>query len=200
MFGSRTYGVHQLESSGSGAFASSTKSELRCLRSDDETGDTLIEVLVAILIMGISAVGIFGAYTMSIVGSAQHRTMAALDVALRNIAETATYQIQNRPFSPWFSSCAPVSGVVTVTPTGSTVGSLYYNHLAINLTSLSLPASTSYSLDTSSIQYWSGGSWQGLSGCPSGNDSPQLITLTATGPHGIVAHLSFVVTDQSYRA
>lgn len=175
----------------------------RHLDFHDQTGDTLIEVLVAVLILGISAVGIFGAYTMSIVGSAQHRNMAAMDVGLRNIAEAATYQIQNQPFTALFTSCARVSGAVTVTPSGSTVGSLYYNNTAISLPPLTLPASTTYSLNATSnqpsIQYWSGGSWQ-PSGCSMVNDSPQMITLTATGPNGIIQLLSFVVTDQSYLA
>ena len=167
----------------------------------DEAGDTLIEVLVAIIILGVSAVGIFGAYTMSIVGSGQHKTMASLDVALRNIAEAATYQIQNQqiPSPPLYASCAQVSGTVSISPSGSVVGDLTYNNAPIDLSSVLLPASTSYTLSNpTSIEYWNGSTWD--TSCVANSFAPQEINLTGFGPHGIVDHLSFVVVDQAYRA
>ena len=173
---------------------------LKVRAKKDEVGDTLVEVLVAIIVLGIAAVAIFGAYTMSIVGSAQHRTMASLDVGLRNIAEAATYQIQTQqiPSPPLYSSCASVSGTVSVASSGILNGGITYNGSSINLGSLSLPPSTSYSLsDATSIQYWDGSSWG--TGCAAGNFSPQLITVTGFGPHGIINHLSFVVADEAYR-
>lgn len=167
----------------------------RGVRSTDR-GDTLIEILMAMMVLGIASVAIFGAYTMAIVGSGQQKVLAQLDVLLHNFAETATYQIQltqQTPTSsaPYYATCAIVSGRITPSSSGQSIGSLLYNGQALDLSSLVIPAATSI---TWSIQYASGNLWNGnYQEClPGPVDQPQMITATATGPRDVSQSLSFV--------
>jgi prepilin-type N-terminal cleavage/methylation domain-containing protein len=62
-----------------------------------ERGDTLIEVLFAVVIIAIGATALLGALTTSLTGSGEHRSLAALDSLLRGYGEAAKYQIQLQP-------------------------------------------------------------------------------------------------------
>ena len=66
-----------------------------CARS--EAGDTLIEVLVAVVILGLCVVGLMGGLTTSITSSSEHRSLASDDTVLRSFAEAAKYDIQLSP-------------------------------------------------------------------------------------------------------
>ncbi len=55
-----------------------------------EAGDTLVEVLLAIVILGISSVAILLAFATTISGSAEHRTLTTADTVLRTAAEQST--------------------------------------------------------------------------------------------------------------
>ena len=57
-----------------------------------EAGDTLIEVLVAMVIMGIAFVIIVGGIGTAILGSNLQKQQAGADVALRTAAEAMPYQ------------------------------------------------------------------------------------------------------------
>ena len=56
-----------------------------------ESGETLIEVLVAVVIMGIAFVVIIGGIGTAIIGADVQKQQAGTDVALRSAAETITY-------------------------------------------------------------------------------------------------------------
>ena len=62
-------------------------------RSGD-AGDTLIEILVAVAIIGISATGIIGGLAAALGSSGTHRSLSTLDSIVRSFAETAKYDIQ----------------------------------------------------------------------------------------------------------
>ena len=86
-------------------------------RRRDESGATLIEVLVAVVIMGIAFVVIVGGIGTAIIGSDLQRQRATADVALRTAAERIVGEI---PYTPCATSAdyvpAAVPGVeVTVT-------------------------------------------------------------------------------------
>ena len=49
-----------------------------------EAGDTLIEVLLAIVILGIASVAILLAFATTISGSAEHRTLTTADTVLED--------------------------------------------------------------------------------------------------------------------
>jgi len=57
-----------------------------------EQGTTLIELLVAVAIMGIAFVTVVGGIGMAIIGSATQKQKASSGIVLRTAAEAATYQ------------------------------------------------------------------------------------------------------------
>lgn len=69
-----------------------------------EGGDTLIEVLIAVVIIAIASIALIGGLTTSITSSAEHRSLATLDTVLKNFAEAAKYEIQEQP-TPLYSAC-----------------------------------------------------------------------------------------------
>ncbi len=71
-------------------------------RRRSEAGDTLVEILIALAIMGIAATAILLAFTTAISGSGDHRSEVTLDSMLRAASEEATGLIQHQSFS----SCA----------------------------------------------------------------------------------------------
>src|SRR5580704_5144831 len=71
-----------------------------------ESGDTLIEVLLAVVILGIASVAILLAFATSISGSAEHRNLTTMDTVLRTAAEEAISQIQQASSTQW-GNCSP---------------------------------------------------------------------------------------------
>lgn len=71
----------------------------------NEGGDTLLEVLIALLIVGLTAVVLLTAFTTSITASAEHYNLAGNDAVLRNAADQAFSEIQQTP-NPLYMPCA----------------------------------------------------------------------------------------------
>jgi Tfp pilus assembly protein PilV len=86
-----------------------------------EDGDTLIEVLLAVVILGLSVVALLGALVTSITSSSEHRSLASDDTVLRSFAEAAKYEIQMQP-GALFVDCAKAYRVVNVYPSSGPVG------------------------------------------------------------------------------
>ena len=136
-------------------------------RASTEAGDTLIELLIAMVIIALAVTGLLGALITAISSSGEHRSLSDEDTLLRSYAETAEYQIQSAPI-PLFQNCA-VSYNVTFT----------------------IPAAYSgFKVGISSIQYWNGSTF--ASTCD--KTGVQLVTLKSTSS-GAVQTLSFVVRD-----
>ncbi len=137
-----------------------------CARKS-ESGDTMVEVLLAILILGLTSVALLLAFGTAITGSAEHRTQTTADTVLRTATEEATTQIQQ--------AATTLSGFCNAAG-------------AVNLT---LPSGYSWSI--SSVQYWNGSSFvSGVSNCTSG--SSQRITVTVTS-NGVSYNVTVVVAD-----
>lgn len=66
-------------------------------RRRDERGDSLIEVLFAVVIIALAAGPLIGALLESIAASAEHRGLATADTLLKSFAETAVSEIQTSP-------------------------------------------------------------------------------------------------------
>jgi type II secretory pathway pseudopilin PulG len=77
--------------------------EISCERRS-EVGDTLIEVLIAVVIVGLIAVALLGALTTSLSSSADHRYLATMDTVLKSYGETARYDIELQP-NAWYQPC-----------------------------------------------------------------------------------------------
>jgi len=141
--------------------------EACCRAAASQAGDTLIELLIAIVIIALAATGLLGALITAISSSGEHRSLSQEDTLLRSFAETAEYQIQSAP-APLFLPCATSYNVTFTVParySGFTVG-------------------------ISNIQYWNGSTF--ASTCD--QTGVQLVTLKSTSP-GALQTLSFVVRD-----
>src|ERR1700722_14627173 len=104
-----------------------TQVERRC---GGDTGDTLIEPLMAIVIISLSVVAVLGTLTETITSSAEHRSVTTLDSVLKNFAEATKYDVQLQPVtSSIYKDCAgqtspsiPVYRVVSTYPSTAAIG------------------------------------------------------------------------------
>ncbi|HWC33725.1 MAG TPA: type II secretion system protein [Mycobacteriales bacterium] len=132
-----------------------------------DRGETLIEVILAVAIIAITAVALMGSVLTSITSSGEHRTLAANDVYVKSYADAAQQQIQ-RQANPIYAKCATTYAVTK--PSG-------------------IPAS--WTVGITSIKYWSGSAWS--TSCS--GDPAQLITVAVTSPTQLSTSLSFAVRD-----
>lgn len=143
----------------------------------DDGGETLIELVLAVAIIAITAVALIGSVLTGISASSEHRTLADGDAIIRSFADAAAQQIQRQTPALW-QGCATSytldNSKLPSVPTGYQVG---------------------FDFNAAPIKYWisagSGGTWS-ASNCPS-NSAPQLITVVMTPPTQIQETLSFVV-------
>lgn len=141
----------------SGRFTESSR------RSRSEAGDTLIEVLLALIVLGLASVALLIAFSTSIAASAEHRKLATYNTVLATASQEVTAAIQNQ--LSLFQNACPL--------TLSTYPSI----------SLSLPApynTSQYTVQYASVnpvQYWNGTVFQTT--CIA--DAPQLITIAIVG-------------------
>ena len=163
------------------------RSDVGVKRSTSEDGDTLVEVLMALLVLGLAGVALIGAFTTVIGASSEHRTLSTEDVVLKDFAETATYQIQLQQPTPSFLPCATLGGTATY----ATPSLTYSNGTGSHAISFTPPVG--YSVQVTQVQYLYDNSTFQTSGCDSTQYWPQLITATAAGPKG-TAVLSFIVS------
>jgi type II secretory pathway pseudopilin PulG len=142
----------------------------RRLAEAADGGDTLIEVILAVAIVAVTAVALIGSVLTSITSSGEHRTLTLNDTYLKTYADSAAQQIQ-RQASPLFQKCATSYSVAMPSTIPST-----------------------YTIGIQSIQNWNGTTW--VSNCPQGAPNPaQLITVAVTSPTQITTSLAFAVRD-----
>ena len=118
-----------------------------------EDGDTLIEVLLSVVVLGIAAVALLTGFATAITASAEHRNLASLDSSTRIAANEAIADVQQQAQNP---ANNPFLCANTFTPTFT------------NLTG-------SFTV-TSTVLYWNGSGW----GSACTNYAPQQYTLTVT--------------------
>ena len=161
---------------------------------DTEAGDTLVEVLVALVVIGLTAAALLGALATSLIASGEQRGLATTDTVLKSYVEAAIFQIENQPYgasgvNPIFAACGLASPAYYTAGiahgTGSVGGAPLY-------TPPSLP-SPGYSASIVQVQYWNGSSF--VSSCSPGSLNPQQLTAIATAPNGTSSTLSFVVSN-----
>jgi trimeric autotransporter adhesin len=132
-----------------------------------EAGDTLIEVLLALVILGLASVALLLAFATSIAGSAEHRTLATADTVLRTVAEETISQMQQNSSGAF--ACPSTFTASPSVPTGYTVSSV-------------------------TVQYWSSATSSFSSSNPCVANTPQLVTITVTA-NGVSYSISVVVED-----
>lgn len=145
-------------------------------RRRSESGDTLIEILIALAVIGIAATAILLAFATSISGSGNHRNTVTLDTMLRTASAEVTAAIQQQP-NATFSSCSgaytvnnQVGGIPLPNPTGQPVNP--------------------YTATITGAQYWEASATPPqftsvvtpTTSCPAGvtGGGPQLLTVSVT--------------------
>jgi type II secretory pathway pseudopilin PulG len=175
-------------------------SETRSTPSQE--GDTLVEVLIAVVIISLVAVALLGTLTTSIASSVEHRSLSVDDTLLKSYAEATKQAIELDPSNAKFSPCAssytiPIPTTVTAPPSGYSVSGYQAGPPPVlQISSGSLPNGQF------GIEYWNGTMFRSATqgGCV--NSSPgngmQLITIVATAPNQVTQSLSFVVRNPNY--
>jgi hypothetical protein len=130
-----------------------------------DAGDTLIEVLVALVVLALASVSILTAFSTAIWGASDYRTIATVDTVVKTAAEEAITQLQEQSATQW-AQCPGASQVTFNKP--------------------ALP--TGYTA-TIAPQYWNGSSFQAT--CIA--DSAELDTISVT--HNSNVYLISVVVD-----
>jgi type II secretory pathway pseudopilin PulG len=183
----------------------------------DDRGDTLIEILIAVVIISFAAVAILGALTSVISASTEHRNLASDDTLAKSALEAAKYQLQLQA-SPQFLECGSSSATGATVPFSAytTSGGPQY----VDLSSVNGSAPTGYSVVITGVQCWHQAllgdansvgnldsscqvsrSGNTLGGCSANDVSGlQLITVTATDPAGVKVDLSTIVRNPAYVA
>ena len=155
---------------------------------DPDAGDTLVEVLLALLIISLCVVALMTGLVTSISGSATHRSLSSIDTVLKSYAETITSQVelQTTP-APLFTQCAQVTSTT-------------YNGSAV---AYAPPAG--FSVAITGIEYWNTSTNQfdnvSAATCSQANSPDQsgfqLLTLKATAPGGVSQILQIGVRSPS---
>lgn len=134
--------------------------------ASDDQGETLLELIVSIAILGICVIAVGSGIALSIRISAVHRSQATASALLHNYAES----LQAR--------YAPCSGA---TPPN-------YVSLA------SLPTPTGFVAPTATVRFWDPTSTSfAIAACPSSDPGLQQVTLNLTSSGGSVSESLVVV-------
>ena len=153
--------------------------------SESERGDTLVEVLITVVIVGLVAAAILGALLIAISSSTEHRNLANDDSILKSAIEAVKVQAQlPQSSSNKFQDCGTTSGPPT-------------------LAAITLPTVPSgYSVAITSVQCWDAKNHVFDSTCTAGSTcNPSgllLVTLTVQDPTGYKISESSLVRDPTY--
>ena len=154
-------------------------------RRDNEEGDTLIEVLIALLILSITVVALISAFSTSIAASAQYRNIAVTDSIVRTLSEEVIAQFQQGT-----SYIACPNG----TPSNYTNGFDGSAPLSLDLVVPAPYTFAGYSAAITGVGYWTGSNFDATSStCTTGSTVPEELTVTITGPSGSSETLTFIV-------
>ncbi|HUD69351.1 MAG TPA: hypothetical protein VMQ40_03835, partial [Acidimicrobiales bacterium] len=145
-----------------------------------EDGDTLLEVLFALLILSIATVALLIAFATSISASATHRSAASIDTVIRTASQQAIAQIQQQT-NPTYESCGSLAYYDTLQTSGG--GAPVFT----------LP--TGYTAYVSQVQYWTGSTFTSSNLTPPCvANNPEWITITVTAS-GQSYQNNFIVDD-----
>jgi Tfp pilus assembly protein PilV len=154
------------------------------LKNRDESGDTLIEVLLTMMVVGTAATALIMAFSTAIAASAEHRNLASTDTVLRSVSENVIALFNGA--TSVFASCA------TPTPIPNGPNNGYNNNSAVQAQLETATNPFNYTASITDVQYWSGAGFS--PSCPPGSTAPQQITLTVNGPQDAFGSVQFVVS------
>ncbi len=139
----------------------------------NEAGDTLVEVLLALIVLGLASVALLIAFSTSISASAEHRRLATADIVLSAVSQQAIASINSQ--LNLFTTCQTLS---------------YFQ----SQVSMSVPSaySSSYTVQLTNVQYWNPTPTVVAFGSACTTDEPEEITVAVTN-NGHTYSNSFVV-------
>lgn len=138
------------------------------LQQHDDRGDTLIEILLSLIILGLASLALIVAFGTSMTASGEHRSLTTGDTYVKTVANHVAGSVQSSTSN--FSSCP-------ANPSDLTSVLLAYTSIAGQV---SLPSG--YSASVTAVEYWisptqgQAGSW----GTSCIVNAPQLIAVTLT--------------------
>jgi prepilin-type N-terminal cleavage/methylation domain-containing protein len=151
--------------------------------TDRDRGDTLIEVIIALLVVSIMAAATFVAFAgLSNLSGIVHN-QAVFETQLKNVANAITSQIQDPP-SVLYATCATSDQYNT----GGTN--------AIGWAPANLPSN--YTVSVTSVKYWNGTSFQTSCPIPTSTPGQQLISYSVTNTKTAKSESTSVVVDNPY--
>jgi len=110
-----------------------------------DRGETLIEILLTVVIMGITVTAILGGVGVGVLMSDVHRKQATAGVAVRDLAEAVQDSVAGTGYVPCATAAAYASPPGYAAPAGYTA-----------------------SVVPTSVRYWTGGGWQAVCTVDSG--------------------------------
>jgi len=154
---------------------------LRDRESRTESGETLLEILLALIILSLASVALITAFGTSVKASAEHRRLANFNTVLASSISTTTTTVQQESAGV-FSSCQPLSS---------------YPSSAQITAALGLPGFTAAIAASGSqpaVEYSSGGAYS--TNCTSEDvGNPQLINVVVTNTATGITQGNTVVVD-----
>jgi hypothetical protein len=156
-------------------------------RSHSEAGDTLVEVLLALLVLSLASVALIIAFSTSISASAEHRRLVTADLVVGSVSQNAIASIEgNLQLFTCTTLQAGQSMPVTTTTYLSSVQGLGFDLVPAEYTTTPY----SYSASVTGVEWWNGTSFS--STCSAG--APEEITVTVTNTSTGVSYINtFVV-------
>lgn len=128
---------------------------------------TLVEVLVALTILGIAVISIVGSLGNASKASDQHRKQATADTVIKSFAEA----IKQKVSIGAYVLCPSVPSTYTAPSAGAPAVSTYFRPIA------GWTAPTGYSVGVTSVKFWNGTSFSTT--CPGTDGGAQLLSLSA---------------------
>ena len=164
-------------------------------RRRSEAGDTLVEILIALTVIGIAATAILLAFATSISGSGAHRNEVNLDTMLRTASAEVTAALQQQPATT-FATCA---GAYTYHSPGSIPlpNSQYSAYVSLVAYQSANPSAAANTYSFSANEPPSTTCPSSMSSPNEYANSPQMLTISVTysGPGGGTATIQTVVGD-----
>ena len=144
-----------------------------------DRGDTLIEVLLALVILGIAGVALLTGFATSITASGTHRNLATLDTSVRTASNEAISEVQ--------TAASSVFGPNTCTNAAANPATNTSYSPAWNL-------SGSFTVTSYNVEYWNGTGFSNSCTSPNGLYGPQLWTMNIASS-GFSSQVSTVIYD-----